>query len=116
MDVATDQLDLLIERRARQNGEHERPAEVMYAESVRRYNSAKDAERRAEWAEFHRVQAERHRRTLEELASYHEAAARAALNPAAVNSHPLVEGARATGRGADAATGGEAVARCVARR
>ncbi len=73
---ATD-LDRLIEhraRQARQNGNPERPAEAMYAESVRRYHAALEAERRAEWTEFHRLQAERHRRTLEDLVRYHDAA------------------------------------------
>ncbi len=71
---ATD-LAKLMERRSRREPE---PAELepSYAESVRRYHAARDAERRAEWTEFHRVQAERHRRTLERLIAVHEVQAR----------------------------------------
>jgi acyl-CoA reductase-like NAD-dependent aldehyde dehydrogenase len=69
------ELDRLIDLRVkqvRQNGSPERPAEPAWAESVKRYNSAKDAARREAWAAFHRLQAERHRRTLEDLARYHD--------------------------------------------
>jgi hypothetical protein len=76
--MQVSELDRLIEhraRQARQNGERERPEEAPWKASVRRYNAAQDAERRAEWCDFHRLQAERHRRTLEDLARYHEAQA-----------------------------------------
>ncbi len=47
MEAVTD-LDRLIERRSRQSGE-QRPEEVMYAESVRRYNARRyNARRRKE--------------------------------------------------------------------
>jgi hypothetical protein len=75
MEALTD-LDRLIERRSRQSGE-DRPEEVMYAESVRRYNARRQEANRAEWAAFHEDQAARHRRTLQDLISHHEA--RAAL-------------------------------------
>jgi hypothetical protein len=47
MEAVTD-LDRLIERRSRQSGE-QRPEEVMYAESVRRYNARRRKEIRAQW-------------------------------------------------------------------
>ncbi len=71
MDVATDQLDLLIERRAEKNGE-KRPEEVMYAESVRAYNARRLKERRAAWYGYHLAQAERLRRRMEGLVAFHE--------------------------------------------
>ncbi len=73
----SDELDRLIERRSSEAREPD-PIELepSYAESVRRYNSAKDAARRAEWTEFHEAQAARHRRTLRDLIARHEAQAR----------------------------------------
>ncbi len=74
MEAVTD-LDRLIERRSRQSGE-QRPEEVMYAESVRRYNARRQEASRAEWRAFHEAQAARHRRNLQALISHHEASAR----------------------------------------
>jgi hypothetical protein len=45
-------------------------------ESERRHNAQREQERRAEWASFHRQQAERHRATLTDLVVFHEAQAR----------------------------------------
>ena len=46
--------------------------EPSYAESVRRYNARRRAENLAAWSRYHRAQASRHRRTLEELIARHE--------------------------------------------
>jgi hypothetical protein len=83
VDVARDvshaertekELDLLVTRRheKRVESEGERQAQEMYAESVRAFNAARDQERRAEWATFHRQQAERHRATLTDLIQHHQ--------------------------------------------
>lgn len=47
MDLATDQLDKLIERRSSSNPEDE--LEPSYAESVRRYHARRRKEVRAQW-------------------------------------------------------------------
>jgi hypothetical protein len=41
-------------------------------ESVRRYNDRRREEMRAAWASYHEGQAERHRRTLQDLIAHHE--------------------------------------------
>jgi hypothetical protein len=66
-------LDAMITRRheARVKTDGHRPSEEMYEESVPRHN----AQRRAEWAAFHRRLAEAHRRTLPDLVAFHESAA-----------------------------------------
>ncbi len=53
----------------------EREREALWAESVRRYNLRRTADRRLAWAEHHRQQAARLRRTLEGLIARHEAQA-----------------------------------------
>jgi len=73
LDVVSD-LDRLIERRSRQNGQ-ERPEEDMYAASVRRYHSRRRKEMAAQWYAYHADQAERLRRNLEGLIAHHEAEA-----------------------------------------
>ncbi len=70
MEAVTD-LDRLIERRSRQSGE-QRPEEVMYADSVRRYHARRQEEIRAEWCAYHQQQAARHRRNLQALVEHHE--------------------------------------------
>jgi len=74
LDVVSD-LDRLIERRSRQNGQ-ERPEEEMYAETVRRYNATREAENRALWASYHVGQASRLRRVMNNLVAFHEDKAR----------------------------------------
>jgi hypothetical protein len=76
-EAAEGQIETFISRRheQRRKSEGERQAEEIYAESVRAFNAKRDQERRAEWASFHRSQAERHRATLTDLISHHEAAA-----------------------------------------
>jgi hypothetical protein len=66
-------LDRLIERRSRQKDPDEESE--LWQESVEAYEEKRRQMARLEWHAFHCGQAERHRRTLEELVSYHEAAA-----------------------------------------
>jgi leucyl aminopeptidase (aminopeptidase T) len=77
-EAVEEDLNRLIEKRAREAGAaHERSR--MWAESVRRYNLAHSADRRREWVQYHRQQAERHRAALAALVARHEAAAAALL-------------------------------------
>jgi hypothetical protein len=67
------ELDRLISRRASQNGEVDPDErEALWQASVRAYNEKRRQMARLEWHAFHCGQAERHRRTLEELIGYHE--------------------------------------------
>jgi len=74
MDATVDaELDRLISKRASQDhrpdpDEHEE----LWKESVRRYNARRSEEMRAAWASYHEGQAERHRRTLQDLIARHE--------------------------------------------
>ena len=72
------ELDAFIARRSRQSTE-QRPEEVMYAESVRRYHARQRKEMAAQWYAYHADQAERLRRTMEPLIAFHEARAAALL-------------------------------------
>jgi hypothetical protein len=74
-EMVESELDRMIERRddKRRETDGHRRSEEMYAESVRVYNAARERERRAEWAKYHRQQAERHRATLEALIGHHQA-------------------------------------------
>jgi hypothetical protein len=76
-EAAETQIETFIARRheMRVNSEGERQAEELYAESVKRFNAKRDQARRAEWATFHRQQAERHRATLTDLIQHHETTA-----------------------------------------
>jgi hypothetical protein len=80
MDVAhgemvEKELDAMIERRARKGDVDPDEQEELWKASVRAYNRRRRAEMRAAWASYHEDQAERHRRTLEDLISHHEAQA-----------------------------------------
>ena len=80
MDIARSEvveadLDRLLERRSRKGDVDPDEAEEIWKESVRRYNARRREEMRAAWTAFHEEQAERHRRTLEDLISRHEAQA-----------------------------------------
>jgi hypothetical protein len=72
-----NELTAMIERRhdRRVVEEGERPAEEAWMESERRYQEQRRMQARYEWHLYHTSQAERHRRTLEELIASHEAAA-----------------------------------------
>jgi hypothetical protein len=67
------ELDRLISKRASQD---RRPdpdeQEELWKASVRRYNGRKREELRAAWTSYHEGQAERHRRTLQDLITHHE--------------------------------------------
>ncbi len=69
-----DQLDALIDKRAKQ-GDSEREREAMYAESVRRYYERRRECNRQLWRSYHLDQAERLERTAAELAASHRAKA-----------------------------------------
>ena len=80
MDVAhgemvEQQLDAMIQRRARKGDLDPDEREELWKASVRAYEEKRRQMARFEWHAFLCGQAERHRRTLEELVSYHEAAA-----------------------------------------
>jgi hypothetical protein len=67
------ELDRLISRRASQDRRPDRDEqEELWKESVRRFNEKRRQMARLEWHAFHCGQAERHRRTLQELISFHE--------------------------------------------
>jgi hypothetical protein len=79
MDVAhgelvEKELTAFIERRdtQRRQTEGERRAEEAWAESERRYDGRRRRENHAAWYGWHLDQAERHRRTLEDLIRHHE--------------------------------------------
>jgi hypothetical protein len=81
MDIARSEavdaeLDRLISKRASQD---QRPdpdeQEALWRENVRAYTVRRREEMRAAWASYHEGQAERHRRTLEDLIAHHEAQA-----------------------------------------
>ena len=76
-EMVEKELDALITRRHdhRVSGEDHRPSEEMYEESTRRYQEQVRAQARAEWHLHHTGQAERLRRTLEDLVAFHEAEA-----------------------------------------
>ncbi len=72
-DTVDAALDRLISRRA--STDHQTTADELepgYRESVRRFNARRSAENRALWREYHRAQADRLRRNLEELIDHHE--------------------------------------------
>jgi hypothetical protein len=72
-DTVDAELDRLISKRASQDrGQDPDELEPGYLESVRRFNARVRAENRAAWSEYHRGQAERLRRNLEELITHHE--------------------------------------------
>ena len=72
-DTVDAELDRLISRRASQD-RHPDPDELepSYAESVRRFNTRRRAANREAWSEYHRGQAQRLRRNLEDLITHHE--------------------------------------------
>ena len=73
MDTVDLELDRLVSRRASEDTTPDPTTlEASYVESVRRFNARRRAENRAAWSEFHRDQAERLRRNLEDLITHHE--------------------------------------------
>ncbi len=74
-EAVEKELEAFIEKRSRKEPNLDAREELWKA-SVRRYNASREAERRALWADYHRVHAERLRRTVEPLIAHHEARAR----------------------------------------
>ena len=70
------ELQAFIEKRARKEPNIDAQEELWKA-SVRRYNAAKEAERRALWADYHVGQASRLKRVMTNLVAFHEDKARA---------------------------------------
>ena len=78
-EMVEKELTRMIEKRSRADPDLDE-REELWKESVRRYNAAREAERRALWADYHRVHAERLRRTVEPLIAHHEARAQQLLS------------------------------------
>jgi hypothetical protein len=78
-ETAEKQLDAMIVRRARKGDVDPDEREESWKASVRAYTARKREEMRAAWASYHVGQAERHRRTLEDLIARHEEKARRLL-------------------------------------
>ncbi len=74
---AEAELDAFVSRRdsQRRKDEGDRAVEDLWKASERLHEAHRRDEMRAAWCEYHRGQAERHRRNLEPLVSHHEAAA-----------------------------------------
>jgi hypothetical protein len=71
-EAADAELMRMIEHRSRKGDVDRDEFEPFYMESVRRYNDRRREEMRAAWASYHEGQAERHRRTLQDLIAHHE--------------------------------------------
>jgi hypothetical protein len=71
LDTVDAELGRLIERRSSSEPDPDE-LEPGYMESVRRYHARIQEENKAAWCTFHQGQAERHRRALQELITYHE--------------------------------------------
>jgi hypothetical protein len=69
-EMVEKELDAMIVRRSRQKDSDEEHA--LWRESARRYNARRREEMRAAWTSYHEGQAERHRRTLQDLIAHHE--------------------------------------------
>ena len=73
MDTVDLELDRLISKRASQERRSEpSEQEELWKASVRGYNAQRHEEMRAAWTSYHEGQAERHRRTLQDLIAHHE--------------------------------------------
>jgi hypothetical protein len=76
------QIDTFIDRadKKRREEEGERAREMLWKASVARHNEQRRLQARYEWHLHHVGQADRLRRTLEDLIAYHEAAAEKLLD------------------------------------
>jgi len=72
MDVAERELDRMIERRSRKGDVDPAEREELWKESVRAYTARRREKMRTAWTSYHEGQAERHRRTLQDLIAHHE--------------------------------------------
>ncbi len=84
MDIAHGELDeaelvRMIEKRSRKEPNLD-AQEELWKSSVRTYNAAREAERRAAWSDYHQGQAKRLKRVLTNLVEFHEAKARQLLS------------------------------------
>jgi hypothetical protein len=70
-ELVEKELDTLIERRSSKEPDPDERGEL-WKESVRAYTARRQEEMRAAWTSYHEGQAERHRRTLEDLVAHHE--------------------------------------------
>jgi hypothetical protein len=77
-DAVDQELTRLIEKRSSRDVDLDERDET-WKESVRRHNARLQEENRQAWTAFHEQQAQRHRRTLEGLISYHETRAQRLL-------------------------------------
>jgi hypothetical protein len=66
------ELNAMIERRARKGDVDPDEQEEHWKASVRAHTIRRREEMRAAWASYHEGQAERHRRTLQDLIAHHE--------------------------------------------
>jgi hypothetical protein len=71
-EMVEKQLDAMIQRRARKEDVDPDEREEIWKASVRAYTAREREEMRAAWASYHEGQAERHRRTLQDLIAPHE--------------------------------------------
>ncbi len=72
-DAVDGELDRLISKRASQDRQPDLDEqEDLWKASVRAYAIRRREELRAAWASYHEGQAERHRRTLQDLIAHHE--------------------------------------------
>jgi hypothetical protein len=71
-EMVEKQLDSLIERRHRNGEVDPDDREELWKASVRAYTARRREELRAAWTSYHEGQAERHRRTLQDLIAHHE--------------------------------------------
>ena len=76
-DIVDAELDAFIERRHRERlrEEEERTEEEAWKESARKHAAKQQEQARLEWHLHHTDQAQRLRRTLEDLIAHHEAEA-----------------------------------------
>jgi hypothetical protein len=74
-EMVEKQLDAMIERRARKGDVDPDEREELWKVSVRAYTARRREEMRAAWTSYHEGQAERHRRTLQDLIAHHESQA-----------------------------------------
>ena len=71
-EMVEKQLDAMIQRRTRKGDVDPDEREELWKASVRAYEEKRRQMARAEWHLHHTAQAERLRRTLEDLISHHE--------------------------------------------
>jgi hypothetical protein len=76
-ELVEAELDRFIETRSRRKDPDEESE--LWRKSVEAYEEERRQVARLEWHAYHRGQAERHRRTLEELIGYHETRAQTLL-------------------------------------